>query len=505
MDRFHSYYLGSIGREPTYKPFTLNPGTEMTPELLRSLVNRFAIEKVMRYDVLASPWERDFEIFSRPQREPWKPDNRLAANFARNITKTFEGYYIGVPVIVSHDEPVRNKWLADYFARVDQADIDADISEGCSKYGNAFELLYSDEGGDPCSTCVDARSAFVVYDNTVKHLPMFGVTISLDEEGVSNGEWFDEYGVTRYREEVDGIVFGDTEPHNFGGIPLIEYVQDSAREGLYESAMSLIDAFNRCISEKANDVEYFADAYMLVTGAQLPDDFKEDLRKLKVINIWGSGDGSGLGVSFLQKPNADSTQENLLNRLETLLYKTSMVPDITDASFYTASGEALEKRLMPMDNMAKTKDRKFVASVRRRLKLLASYPTSPLDDDDWVQTRVVMRRNEPKNIAAEASTASSLSGIVSQRTQLGLLSFVDNPESEIERINDEKANSAAISTDGYETARSTCRDATMYEITSILGKRKRGEITYNNAVRMLEKIGVDEETARSYLDDRDTE
>lgn len=503
MSRFHSYYFGSMGCEPMYKPFTLNVGTEMTPDVLLGLISRFAAEKVPRYDVLASPWERDFEIFSRPKKEPWKPDNRLAANFARNITKTFEGYYIGVPAVVSHDEPIRNQWLSDYFSRVNQADIDADLSEGCSKYGNAFELLYSDEDGDPCSTYVDARSAFVVYDNTVKHMPMFGVTVSVDDDGVVNGEWFDHDSVTSYRYGSDGVSFGPTVPHNFGGIPLIEYVQDSSREGLYESAMSLIDAFNRCISEKSNDVEYFADAYMLVTGAKLPDDFKEDLRKLKIINMWG--DGPNLSVSFLQKPDADSTQENLLNRLETLLYKTSMVPDITDSSFYTASGEALEKRLMPMDNMAKTKDRKFVASIRHRLKLLASYPTSALDDDDWIQARVVMRRNEPKNIDAEASTASRLSGIVSQRTQLGLLSFVDDPASEIDRINAEKASKAAISADGYETARAPRREATMYEITSILGKRKRGDITYNNAVRMLERIGVDEDEAVRLLEDKDPE
>lgn len=43
----------------------------------------------------------------------------------------------------------------------------------------------------------------------------------------------------------------------------------------------------------------------------------------------------------------------------------------------------------------------------------------------------------------------------------------------------------------------------MYEITSILNQRKRGQLTRNNALEMMKRIGVDEEDAIRYLNDKD--
>lgn len=58
-------------------------------------------------------------------------------------------------------------------------------------------------------------------------------------------------------------------------------------------------------------------------------------------------------VQFLQKPTADGTQENLLDRLEQLTYRTSMVSDISDETFGSAtSGTALAFKLLPMSNLA---------------------------------------------------------------------------------------------------------------------------------------------------------
>ena len=45
------------------------------------------------------------------------------------------------------------------------------------------------------------------------------------------------------------------------------------------------------------------------------------------------------------------------------------------------------------------------------------------------------------------------------------------------------------------------RRATMYEITSILNQRKRGQLTRANAMRMLQYIGVDDDEANTLLDD----
>jgi hypothetical protein len=118
-----------------------------------------------------------------------------------------------------------------------------------------------------------------------------------------------------------------------------------------------------------------------------------------------------------------------------------------------------------------------------------------------------MHRNMPEDLAAEAGVAGSLSGIVSEETQLSVLSCVDDPKKEIERKNAERDAKAQQATEGMPTERTASKvDASsMYRITSVLNQRRRGDITRNNALAILRLIGLDDETANRYLDDKDPE
>ena len=102
----------------------------------------------------------------------------------------------------------------------------------------------------------------------------------------------------------------------------------------------MIDAYNKAISEKANDVDYFADAYMKVLGSKLEDEDLEHIRDNRIINL--EGDATEVIVDFLQKPNGDTTQENLIDRLEKLIFQISMVANISDENFGTSSGIAMK-------------------------------------------------------------------------------------------------------------------------------------------------------------------
>ena len=434
MIQYRTYFYDN-GRDPLFDAFTLPAETEMTVDLLTSLIGAFNSGYARRYEILDTPFRRQFAIFGRKEREDYKPDNRLAANFCRQIATTFEGYFIGNPVEYRNTDEIADTWLDLYNKRNNQAGVDASISMGCTKYGRAFELLYMNQHGEPASAYISPRAGFVVYDDSVVREPLFGVTFALDDHGSLFGAWSDSRQIVQFKNSGNGIEFEEPTPHVFGGVPLIEYTQDENSAGLYEDVMNLADAFNAALSEKANDVEYFADAYLAVTGVELPEDFKVDLREYRLINVWGEETPN---VYFLEKPNADVTQENLLSRLETLIYKTSMVPDITDESFYTASGTALTKRLMPMANMAKSKEQRFKDSIRHRLRLLSNVPGESFTGDDWATTEILMTRNMPADLANEAQIAGSLAGIVSEETQLSILSCVEDAAGEMERKRNER-------------------------------------------------------------------
>lgn len=205
---------------------------------------------------------------------------------------------------------------------------------------------------------------------------------------------------------------------------------------IFEPAMSMIDAYNKAISEKANDVDYFADAYMKILGAALGDDEMKYIRDNRIINF--DGDADQLVVDFLQKPNGDTTQEHLIDRLEKLIFQISMVANISDENFGTSSGIAMKYKLQGMSNLAKTKERKFTSGMNRRYKLIFSNPVSGMKEDDWVKLHYHFTPNIPSNVLEESQIAGNLEGIVSQETQLGVLSVVDNVQNEMKKIENEQ-------------------------------------------------------------------
>ena len=198
----------------------------------------------------------------------------------------------------------------------------------------------------------------------------------------------------------------------------------------------MIDAYNKAISEKANDVDYFADAYLEILGPKLEDDDVTHIRDNRIINF--DGDTERMLVDFLQKPDGDTTQEHLIDRLEKLIFQISMVANISDENFGTSSGIAMKYKLQGMSNLDKTKERKFTSGMNRRYRLIFSNPVSGMKKDDWVKIHPHFTPNFPANLQEEAEIAKSLEGIVSQETQLSVLSIVDNVQDEIDKINSEQ-------------------------------------------------------------------
>ena len=98
-----------------------------------------------------------------------------------------------------------------------------------------------------------------------------------------------------------------------------------------------------------------------------------------------------------------------------------------------------------MSNLAKTKERKFSSGMNRRYMLIFSNPVSGMKKDDWIKLHYTFTQNYPANVLEESQIAGNLSGITSQKTQLKVLSVVDNVNKEVERIAKEK------DTRGYET------------------------------------------------------
>lgn len=420
--------------------FRLPSDTVMTPELLSEYIGKHKRIVSSRYIKLKKAYENDYDIFHQEDKAEYKPDNRISVNFAKYITDTFNGFFIGNPVKIMSDSADVNEYIQYLDSYNDQDDNNAELSKICSIYGKGYEMYFVDEEGNIGITYLDPTEAFIIYDESIVEKPLFFIRYYRDHENVERGSWSDSFQI-RYFENNGSYRWTD-EPHDHGfdGVPVSEYVENAERLGVFESAMPMINAYNKAVSEKANDVDYFADAYLKVIGAKLDNEGLKFIRDNRVVNF--DEESSGVTVDFMQKPNADTTQENLLSRLERLIFQISMVANINDENFGTSSGIALKYKLLSMTNLAKTKERKFVSGMNRRYRLIFSNPVSGMKSDAWVGIKYTFTFNIPANIADEASVASQLEGIVSKETQLSVLSVVDDIQTELDKINAEDEQNA---------------------------------------------------------------
>lgn len=454
--------------------FRLPKDTEMTIPILADFLDKHKLE-VNRYKKLKAAYESDHEILHQKDKPTYKPDNRIVVNFPKYIVDTMNGFFIGNPVKTT----AKDKNVAEYVDYLDQYndqdDNNAELSKIMSIFGKGYEMYYADERSELCITYLTPEEAFMIYDESIIERPMFFVRRYTDHDKKEFGSISNSYGVRNF--QIDGgLRWLDEEwqPHHFDGVPATEYIENAERQSLFEPVLSMVNAYNKALSEKANDVDYFADAYLKVLGAKVDGDDVQFIRDNRVVNFEGEN-ADKITAEFMGKPESDTAQENLLNRLERLIFQISMVANISDENFGASSGIALRYKLQAMSNLEKTKERKFTSGMNRRYKMLFSHPLSKVPADSWVQLHYIFTPNIPANLLEEAQIAQGVEGIVSHETQLKVLSIVDDVQGELDKI--EKENKPAERTpvddimfgDVEETATPTDAEGVTNEQQAVLG------------------------------------
>ena len=417
--------------------FRISKDTELALPLLQEFLDEHTQEVNGRFKKLFDAYMSDHDILHEQAKPNYKPDNRVVVNFPKYIVDTMNGFFIGNPIKTVADEDKVADFVEYLDQYNDQDDNNAELSKLCSIFGKAYEMYFTDEESELCITYLSPMEAFMIFDDSILERPLYFVRRYKDRENNEYGSIANNYGV-RYFKVTGGLKWTDEDwqPHYFRDVPATEYVENSERQGLFEPVLTMVNAYNKAVSEKANDVDYFADAYMKVLGVTLDEDGIKHIRDNRIINFEGEN-AEKLIVEFMGKPESDTTQENLLERLERLIFQISMVANISDENFGASTGIALKYKLQAMSNLEKTKERKFTSGMNRRYKLLFGHPSSNVPADAWVQLHYRFTPNIPANLLEEAQIAAQMEGITSHETQLKVLSVVDDVQSELDKIEEE--------------------------------------------------------------------
>ena len=421
---------------------------EATEEVVSEAVQLHMSKLLKDYIENEDMYMSKHKILNGKSKESWKPDNRLVINYAKYIVDTFSGYQIGVPVKITHDDDDATKFIDKFRKTNDMEDTEFELAKMSDIFGHAFIYVYQDEAGNTRATYNSPVNMFIVHDNTIEEKPLFAVRYAFNAgEATGYGQVITASEIIDITVQHGGSVgFGERTPHIYGRLPVVELIENEERQGIFDSVKTLINALNKAASEKANDVDYFADAYLKIVGVELKDGMADQIRENRIFNLWkNGGDGTLPDVGFLEKPNSDTTQENLITLLKESIFAVSMVANLSEEDFGNASGTALAFKLQAMDNLAKMKDRKMQSAFNRLYEIVFNVPMASVPSDGWTGIKYQFTRNVPRNILEESQIVAQLSGQVSDATKLSVLSIVDNPQDELEKMKKEEESSSLLS------------------------------------------------------------
>ena len=112
---------------------------------------------------------------------------------------------------------------------------------------------------------------------------------------------------------------------------------------------------------------------------------------------------------------------------------------MTDENFSggTQTGESRKWKILDLENKAMVKERKFEKALREQFKILCSSWNVRGKDLKYWDIFVQFSRAIPKDLSYLADVVTKLKGIVSDRTLISLMPFVDDIDFEFEQREEE--------------------------------------------------------------------
>lgn len=371
----------------------------------------------------------------------WSENNKLVVPMPKLLVDEYAGYFGGNAPTVQLEDETDNDSLQAWLNDSEFADEHSEIVKAVGIYGRSYLLAYQDEDSKPKIAHVEPDEGFMIYDDTIKGEPLAFVRYSRDYLNHFTGTiYYAGFSVDFKDDKLEESV-----NYVWHEVPAVEFYSNEERQGIFDGVKTLIEALDKALSKKADQVDYFDNAYLLALGLNLEDENgRIHIDREQRFIYSPDADATNAKVEFIGKPDADGMQENLINRLIDLIYYTSMIPNLQDSTFSgNSSGVALQFKLLPMQNMAAFQERKFVKSLRRMFKVLfesadGGQIVRAINKKSWLDLRFTYTRNMPQNMADAVSTAVQASSLLSQQTALAMIPGIDDPQAEIKRKQDEQ-------------------------------------------------------------------
>lgn len=230
------------------------------------------------------------------------------------------------------------------------------------------------------------------------------------------------------------------EKHSWGRVPFIEIKNNEERETDLKPIKNLIDAYDLINSNYVNTVEDLKEIIWLITGYGA-EDLLALIENLRVNGIARTNDTTGkIDAKLLPIPY--EAREALLKRLKELIYEFGRAVDTTNKDLIGQAPSGVSLEFLYSDLDMKADD--IITSLRASIYEILWYVLYDLKMENQITSNVnefdfKIEFNKSR-IFNEIEKVQALSNdqVLSTKTKLELNPWIDDPDVELQRINEEK-------------------------------------------------------------------
>lgn len=287
------------------------------------------------------------------------------------------------------------------------------------------------------------------------------------EKKVTKAEVYDKAYITYYVQNDNKEFIVDlTMPsvkHYFGKVPLFGFSNnDEMMSDIGNSALTLIDTYDKLTSDMSSESEQWRLAYMLFKNCGISADTLQAARQTGAFSVTGEG----ADATFITKNVPVEFQKYFLTLLENNIYRFTATPNMNDQNFSgNITGVAIKEKFRPFEDKCKRSELKFVKSYRTQYQMLCQvWKDMGVANIDWMDVDYVFTRNYPENKIEEAQFLRDTKGILSERTRFSHSSLVNDVDKEIEQLQQEETENLENFVARNEMLKDTSKDESTEDI-----------------------------------------
>lgn len=384
-------------------------------------------------------------ILNKRYSDETKPCSKTVINYCKNIVDSYCGY-IATPGFISYSSQDDIKDIMNILRYNDYQSEDSDFLLDALIYGTAAELMYNDNEGQTRFRLINPTQCFGIYDDSLTGDLIYFVRMykasDWDNSDLYYVDVYTDYSIKHYTMSgMSGfLTYVSEEPHYFSQCPANIFTLPDEKS-IFDCIISQQDSVNELLSSEIDDYNAFCDAYLCITGADADADDIEIMKENRVIVL-----PEGAEASWLTKNANDAQVENMLKRIHDSIYRISQCVDYSSETFIggVSSGIALQYRLTGMENRAGIIEGRMKKALQRRVEIICGIASLKIGEEVFRDINIEFKRNIPEDITTGVDLITKLKGLVSDKTLLSQLNFVDDVNAELELLEEQKAANMSL-------------------------------------------------------------